>query len=301
MSEGSRKVRRLALGSIAVAFAVMGLKYVAWWMTGSVALYSDALESIVNVVAAFAAFMAIRWAQRPPDATHPFGHHKAEYLSAVAEGVLIVIAALLILHQAANALLAPAPIEQAWEGMAVNVAASAINGLWAFLLIRTGRTERSPALVADGKHVMSDVVTSAGVLAGLTLAVTTGWMVLDPLLAALVALNILWQGWTVVSESVQGLMDGAIGGEDLATIKRLIGENGAGALEYHDLKTREAGTVRFAEFHLIVPAAMSVKEAHDICDRIETALKAGLPGIAIAIHVEPEHKRKPGGTAIAPH
>ncbi len=299
MSEGSRKVRRLALGSIAVAFAVMGLKYVAWWMTGSVALYSDALESIVNVVAAFAAFMAIRWAQRPPDATHPFGHHKAEYLSAVAEGVLIVIAALLILHQAANALLAPAPIEQAWEGMAVNVAASAINGLWAFLLIRTGRTERSPALVADGKHVMSDVVTSAGVLAGLTLAVTTGWMVLDPLLAALVALNILWQGWTVVSESVQGLMDGAIGGEDLATIKRLIGENGAGALEYHDLKTREAGTVRFAEFHLIVPAAMSVKEAHDICDRIEAALKAALPGIAIAIHVEPEHKRKAGGIALA--
>ncbi len=298
MSEGSRKVRRLALGSIAVAFAVMGLKYVAWWMTGSVALYSDALESIVNVVAAFAAFMAIRWAQRPPDATHPFGHHKAEYLSAVAEGVLIVIAALLILHQAANALLAPAPIEQAWEGMAVNVAASAINGLWAFLLIRTGRTERSPALVADGKHVMSDVVTSAGVLAGLTLAVTTGWMVLDPLLAALVALNILWQGWTVVSESVQGLMDGAIGGEDLATIKRLIGENGAGALEYHDLKTREAGTVRFAEFHLIVPAAMSVKEAHDICDRIEAALKAALPGIAIAIHVEPEHKRKAGGIAL---
>lgn len=299
MSEGSRKVRRLALGSIAVAFAVMGLKYVAWWMTGSVALYSDALESIVNVVAAFAAFMAIRWAQRPPDATHPFGHHKAEYLSAVAEGVLIVIAALLILHQAANAFLDPVPLENAWEGMGVNIAASAINGLWAFLLIRTGRTERSPALVADGKHVMADVVTSAGVLAGLTLAVTTGWMVLDPLLAALVALNILWQGWTVVSESVQGLMDGAIGGEDLATIKRLIGENGAGALEYHDLKTREAGTVRFAEFHLIVPAAMSVKEAHDICDRIEAALKAALPGIAIAIHVEPEHKRKAGGIALS--
>lgn len=299
MNEGSRKVRLLALGSIAVALAVMGLKYVAWWMTGSVALYSDALESIVNVVAAFAAFMAIRWAQRPPDATHPFGHHKAEYLSAVAEGVLIVIAALLILHQAANALLAPAPIEQAWEGMAVNVVASGVNGLWAWLLLRTGRQQRSPALVADGKHVMSDVITSIGVLAGLALAVVTGWMVLDPLLAAIVALNILWQGWLVVSESVQGLMDGAIGGEDLATIRRLIAANGAGALEYHDLKTREAGTVRFAEFHLIVPAAMSVKEAHDICDRIETALKAALPGIAVAIHVEPEHKRKAGGIALS--
>ncbi|MFZ1682126.1 MAG: cation diffusion facilitator family transporter [Rhizobiaceae bacterium] len=298
MSEGSRKVRLLALGSIAVAFAVMGLKFVAWWMTGSVALYSDALESIVNVVAAFAAFMAIRWAQRPPDAQHPFGHHKAEYLSAVAEGVLIVIAALLILHQATNAFLDPAPIEQAWEGMGVNVVASAVNGVWAWLLLRTGRQERSPALVADGQHVMADVVTSVGVLAGLALAVLTGWMVLDPLLAAIVAVNILWQGWQVVSSSVQGLMDGAIGGEDLATIQRLIGENATGALEFHDLKTREAGSVRFAEFHLIVPAAMSVKAAHDICDRIEAALKAALPGIAIAIHVEPEHKRKAGGTAI---
>lgn len=295
------RVRALALGSIVVAFAVMALKFVAWWLTGSVALYSDALESIVNVVAAFAAFMAIRYAQRPADATHPFGHHKAEYLSAVAEGVLIVIAALLIFHQAATTLLHPHAIDQAFEGVAVNLVATAVNGVWALLLIRTGRTARSPALVADGRHVMSDVVSSVGVLAGLVLAVVTGWLVLDPLLAAIVAVNILWQGWQVVNESVQGLMDGALDSAEIDRLRSVIEENGDGALEYHDLKTRAAGAARFAEFHLIVPSAMHVAEAHDICDRIERALKAAVPDLSVVIHVEPEHKRKPGGTAIAPH
>ncbi|MBK8457348.1 MAG: cation transporter [Phyllobacteriaceae bacterium] len=292
-------VRRLALGSIAVAFAVMALKFVAWRLTGSVALYSDALESIVNVVAAFAAFMAIRWAQQPADADHPFGHHKAELLSAVAEGVLIVIAALLIFHQAATTILNPHTIEQAGEGIAVNFVASAINGAWAFLLIRVGRRERSPALVADGKHVMSDVVTSAGVLVGLVLALATGWLILDPLLAAVVAVNILWQGWLVINESIQGLMDTALSDSEQAEVRRLIEANATGALEYHDLKSRGAGAARFVEFHLIVPAAMSVFSSHEICDRIEKAIKAGMDGMTVVIHVEPEHKRKAGGVALS--
>lgn len=299
MNGGKTLVRRLAAGSIAVAFAVMALKFVAWRLTGSVALYSDALESIVNVVAAFAAFMAIRWAQQPADADHPFGHHKAELLSAVAEGVLIVIAALLIFHQAAITILNPHSIDQAAEGIGVNLIASAINGLWAFLLIRTGRRERSPALVADGKHVMSDVVTSAGVLAGLVLALATGWMVLDPLLAAVVAVNILWQGWLVINESVAGLMDTALSDGEQADVRALIEANAAGALEYHDLKSRGAGAARFVEFHLIVPAQMSVFSSHEICDRIEKAIKAAMPGTTVVIHVEPEHKRKVGGVAIA--
>lgn len=298
MSSGRALVRRLALGSIGIAFAVMALKFFAWWLTGSVALYSDALESIVNVVAAFAAFMAIRWAQQPADENHPFGHHKAELLSAVAEGVLIVIAALLIFHQAAVTLLSPHGIDQAAEGMAVNAVASTINGLWAWLLIRVGRRQRSPALIADGKHVLSDVVSSAGVLVGLVLALATGWLVLDPVLAGIVAINILWQGWQVVNESVQGLMDSALDGEDLARVRALIETNSAGALEYHDLKSRGAGAARFIEFHLIVPSAMSVTAAHDICDRIEKALKAGMPGMNVVIHVEPEHKRKPDGIRL---
>jgi cation diffusion facilitator family transporter len=298
MSSGRALVRRLALGSIGVAFAVMALKFFAWWLTGSVALYSDALESIVNVVAAFAAFMAIRWAQQPADENHPFGHHKAELLSAVAEGVLIVIAALLIFHQAAVTLLSPHGIDQAAEGMAVNAVASTVNGLWAWLLIRVGRQQRSPALIADGKHVLSDVVSSAGVLFGLVLALATGWLVLDPVLAGIVAINILWQGWQVVNESVQGLMDSALDGEDLARVRSLIEANGSGALEYHDLKSRGAGAARFIEFHLIVPSAMSVTAAHDICDRIEKALKAEMPGMNVVIHVEPEHKRKPDGIRL---
>ncbi len=298
MSSGRALVRRLALGSIVVAFAVMALKFVAWWLTGSVALYSDALESIVNVVAAFAAFMAIRWAQQPADENHPFGHHKAELLSAVAEGVLIVIAALLIFHQAAVTLLSPHAIDQAAEGIAVNAVASIINGLWAWLLIRVGRQQRSPALIADGKHVLSDVVSSAGVLVGLVLALATGWLVLDPILAGIVAINILWQGWQVVNESVQGLMDSALDESDLAQVRRLIEANGGGALEYHDLRTRGAGAARFIEFHLIVPPTMSVYAAHEICDRIEKALKAEMPGMNVAIHVEPEHKRKPGGVRL---
>lgn len=292
-------VRKLALGSIAIAFVVMAMKFFAFWLTGSVALYSDALESIVNVIAAGAAFYAIRISHRPADEDHPFGHHKAEYFSAVLEGVLIVVAALLIFHEAALAMLHPKPIETAAAGMGINLAGAVINGAWAWLLISTGRKARSPALVADGMHIRSDVVTSLGVLAGLVLVLATGWLIIDPLMACLVALNILWEGWKVISGSVQGLMDTAMTAESQEGIRRTIGENAAGAIEFHDLKTREAGAARFAEFHLVVPSAMSVSQSHEICDRIEAALKAAVPGIAVLIHVEPEHKaKKTGGFAV---
>lgn len=245
MSSGRTLVRRLALGSIGVAFAVMALKFVAWWLTGSVALYSDALESIVNVVAAFAAFMAISWAHKPADEDHPFGHHKAELLSAVTEGVLIVIAALLIFHEAATTILHPREIEQAGAGLAVNAVAGAINGAWAWLLISTGRRQRSPALVADGKHIMSDVITSAGVLIGLVLALATGWLVLDPLLAGIVAINILWQGWLVINESVQGLMDSAIDGGDRTGARTDRGQwYGRAGISRPEIARRRRGALR---------------------------------------------------------
>ena len=299
MPDQARTVSRLALASIAVAIGVMGLKFLAWWLTGSVALFSDALESIVNVIAATAAFMAVRYAARPADSGHPFGHYKAEYFSAVLEGVLIVVAALLILHEAANALLeGVGEMTSPGPGLAINLAAAVINGVFASLLIRKGREYRSPALVADGKHIMADVVTSAGVLAGLVLALATGWLILDPLLAILVAGNILREGWHMISESVNGLMDRAVEGEEARRIEDVIRSNAAGAIEVHDIRTRAAGRATFIEFHLIVDAAMTVEESHAICDRIETGLHAAVPGARVTIHVEPDHKAKDEGLLL---
>jgi cation diffusion facilitator family transporter len=300
-SASKKKVARLAFWTIVVAFVVLGLKALAWWLTGSVALYSDALESTVNVIAALAAFWAIRVSHTPADQDHPFGHHKAEYFSAVLEGVLIVVAALLILVEVARAWAAPVNLDQPWPGLAINSVASVVNLVWAQLLIRAGRAERSPALVADGRHIMTDVVTSVGVLAGLIAAVLTGWNILDPALAVIVALNILWQGWHVIGSSVQGLMDRAVDRQEHIHIRDIISANSKGALEVHDLKTRIAGRATFIEFHLIVDGDMTVRESHVICDRIEEALKAQIPSVRITIHVEPDDEAKlPLGTSAVP-
>lgn len=300
-SSSKQKIAQLAFWSIVIAFFVLGLKGLAWWITGSVALYSDALESTVNVIAAGAAFWAIHVSFKPADEDHPFGHHKAEYFSAVLEGVLIVLAALLILNEVWSFWQNPAPIEQPWEGLAVNGVATVINLLWAWLLIRVGRSERSPALVADGRHIMTDVVTSVGVFVGLVGAVLTGWNFLDPALAVIVALNILWQGWHVIGSSVSGLMDRAVDIQDNIRIRDIISANSKGALEVHDLKTRIAGRATFIEFHLIVDGNMAVRESHVICDRIEDALKAEIPSVRVTIHVEPEDEAKlPRGTVAVP-
>lgn len=295
------RIRSLAAWSIVVALAVMGLKVVAWQMTGSVALYSDALESTVNVIAALAAFWAISVSHKPADREHPHGHHKAEYFSAVAEGVLIVVAALLILAEVWRAWQAPAVLEDAGAGMAVNAGAAAINAAWAWVLIRNGRAHKSPALEADGRHIMTDVVTSVGVLAGLMGAMLTGWYILDPLLALLVALNILWQGWKVISQSLDGLMDRAVDLDEHIRIRDTISANSRGALEVHDLKTRIAGRATFIEFHLVVDAGMTVGDSHVICDRIEEALRQEIPSVRVIIHVEPEDEAKlPAGSSAVP-
>ena len=287
-------VQRLAFWGIPLAFGVMGLKLVAWWVTGSVALLSDALESTVNVVAAFIAFFVIRYAQKPADDTHPFGHHKAEYLSAVLEGVLIVVAALMIVQEASGHLADPRPVEAPVLGIAINTAAALVNAAWAYIIIKAGKTYRSPALTADGHHINSDVVTSIGVLAGLILAIATGYTILDPLLAILVSLNILWQGWKVISHSVDGLMDKAVEPDEDAAIQQAIKDNAEGSLGVHDLKTRRAGAATFVDFHLVVPSGMSVMDAHEICDRLEEAIMAAQPGTRVAIHVEPESEQAHG-------
>ncbi|WP_274630588.1 cation diffusion facilitator family transporter [Arvimicrobium flavum] len=301
MSASKERVARLAWWSILVALFVLALKTAAWWMTGSVALYSDALESIVNVIAAAAALWAIRVSHKPADENHQHGHHKAEYFSAVLEGVLIVVAALMIFAAAWEVLLAPRLMAQPWEGLAVNGLASVINAVWATVLIRVGRAERSPALVADGRHIMTDVVTSVGVIVGLVAAIYTGFAILDPLLALVVAANILYQGWQVIGSSLGGLMDQAVATEDNLRIREIISGNSKGALEVHDLKTRIAGRATFIEFHLVVDADMSVGESHVICDRIEDALRAEIPSVRVIIHVEPDDEAKlPKGTVAVP-
>lgn len=287
-------VQKLAFWSIPLAVGVMGLKLIAWYVTGSVALLSDALESIVNIIAALIAFYVIRYAQRPADDDHQYGHHKAEYMSAVVEGVLIIVAAMLIVQEAWGALFDPRLPDAPVLGLFINGVAGVINFFWASLLIRTGKAQRSPALSADGHHIMSDVVTSGGVLIGLILAIVTGYAILDPLMAIFVAINILFQGYKVITHSVGGLMDRALEQDDIEAVRNAISDNAKGVLDVHDLRTRQAGSAAFVAFHIVVPADMSVSNAHDICDRMEDAIKAIVPGASIAIHVEPESERAHG-------
>jgi cation diffusion facilitator family transporter len=294
----ANKLRLIAAISIAVALCVMTLKYIAYLKTGSVALYSDALESIVNVTTALTALWAVVYAERPADRNHPFGHHKAEYFSAVVSGVLIVFAAFLILHQAWDAFQSPKPIHAHSLGALYNGLATALNAGWAALLIVKGRAWRSPALMADGWHILTDVTTSVALLIGFALMIVTGWQILDPLMAVLAAASILWSGWSVTRQSFSGLMDESVTSDILTEIQRVIAAEGKGALEAHDLRTRHAGRATFIEFHLVVDGEMSVRMSHDICDRIEAALRAKIEGARVTIHVEPEEKAKHSGIAV---
>ena len=222
---------KLAIGSIIVGVIVLAIKMLAWWLTGSVALFSDALESTVNVATAIAALIAIRIATRPADDSHPYGHDKAEFFSAVLEGVMIIIAALLILREAYLGVLIPVALDLPIEGLLVNGGATAINAFWAWILVTRGRTGKSPALVADGRHLFTDVVTSAGVAFGVLLATVTGWWILDPLMAAGVAINILLSGSRVVMESLSGLMDEAVPQDTLEKVRSVISAEAGGAME----------------------------------------------------------------------
>jgi cation diffusion facilitator family transporter len=293
-----KRVQILAAGSIAVGLVVLALKYLAWHLTGSVALLSDAIESIVNVATAIAALIAIRFAAQPADANHPYGHHKAEYISAVIEGALIIVAAIAIFHEAYGALRAPRIVDAPWIGLAVNGGATAINAIWCYVLITQGRKRKSPALVADGRHLLTDVVSSVGVLCGVSLAALTGYVILDPIMAALVGVNVLWAGWRVMKESVGGLLDEAIPDGELARIRAVIAANADGAIEAHDLRTRHAGLMTFVDFHLVVKGTMTVTEAHEICDRLERAIKAEMQDALISIHVEPDDKAKHAGIVV---
>jgi cation diffusion facilitator family transporter len=289
---------RLAYGSLAVGIAVLALKAFAAYATGSIALFSDALESVVNVVTAIVALAAVRLAARPADAALPYGYHKAEYFSAVVIGIFIAVAALVIFARAYEGFIAPAAFVADPTGLTVSVVASAINAIWAGTLLRFGKREKSPALVADGRHLMTDVISTLGVLVGVVLAAASGWVQLDAILAALVAVTILWSGWQLIRQSVIGLMDVAVEPRTLNLIRELISSNAEGAIEAHDIRTRQAGRMIFIEFHLVVPGSMSVEAAHEICDRIEARLKQAVEDAQITIHVEPENKAKHSGIVV---
>lgn len=288
----------IARFTVAVGCAVLGLKTVAWWVTGSVALYSDALESIVNVAASLVALVALRIAARPADASHPYGHDKAEFFAATIEGVLIVLAAISIFDHAWDAWLNPRAFEEPVLGLVLNGSATALNGAWAFVLLRAGRRLRSPTLNADGMHLMSDVITSVGVAAGVTAAVVSGFVILDPIVAGLTGVYVCWAGVSMVSRSAAGLMDAAPDAAIVTHIRQIVAEAATGAIEVHDLRTRQAGRINFLDFHLVVPGTMTVSESHQICDRIEDALRTEMGHLIVTIHVEPEEKAKHRGIPV---
>jgi len=289
---------RIAIGSIGIGMVVLAMKAAAWWLTGSAALFSDALESTVNVAAGVIALVALRVAAAPPDANHPYGHDKAEFFAAVIEGVLIVVSALSIFQHAWAVWNAPQPLGHPLEGIGLNAVATLLNGGWAALLLRAGRRLSSPVLVADGHHLLADVVTSCGVTLGVGLVVLTGFLPLDPLLAAATGVYVLFAGMRVISSSVGGLMDAAPPPGVVQRIRALVGESAEGALEAHDLRMRYAGRLTFLQFDLVVPGTMTVADSHAICDRIEAALKAEMSNLEITIHVEPEAKAKQHGVLV---
>ncbi|MFT3660893.1 MAG: cation diffusion facilitator family transporter [Gordonia sp. (in: high G+C Gram-positive bacteria)] len=278
---------RWALLSIATAIATIALKAGAWLLTGSVGLLSDAAESVVNLVAAVVAFGALRIAARPADDSHNFGHAKSEYFSAVIEGVMIVVAAGLIVYTAIERLLHPRELESLGVGLLISVAAAALNGGVALLLLRAGRAHRSITLEADGKHLMTDVWTTAGVIVGVALVAVTGWTRLDAVVAIAVAVNILVVGFLLIRRSTAGLMDAALPAADRAAIDDVLDRFRVDGIAFHDVRTRESGRLRFVQLHMLVPGDWTVRRGHDRVEDVEQALRETLPDLVVTIHLEP--------------
>ena len=281
-------LERFAWLSVGAAFATIALKTLAWWLTGSVGLLSDALESIVNLAAALLAVTMLRVAASPPDANHPYGFSKAEYFAAGIEGALIVLAAAGILASAIPRLLEPEPLNSPGLGLTLSVAASGINLAVGVLLIRVGRRHHSIALEADGHHLITDVWTSAGVIIGVGLVFLTGWLRLDPLVALGVAAHIVWTGLRLMRRSWRGLLDAAIPTEDTGEVTKLFAEYSKRyGVSFHALRTRQAGKRRFISFHFLVPDAWSVAQAHRLSEEIEERIRSLVPNASIFTHIEP--------------
>ena len=283
----SSSLKRFAWLSIAAALSTIALKTVAWWLTGSVGLLSDALESGVNLAGALMALAMLTVAAQPPDDNHAYGHGKAEYFSSGFEGFLILIAAIGIGVAAIERLLHPQPLEQVGVGLAVSVVASIINWATARTLMRAGREHRSITLEADAHHLMTDVWTSAGVIVGVSAVALTGWLWLDPVLALLVAANIVWTGWQLIHRSAAGLMDAALPPEQHAAVIAVLERYRAQGADYHALRTRQAGARSFVTVHILVPGEWTVQRGHDLLEQLEADVRTAVPYASVLTHLEP--------------
>ncbi|GAB2181547.1 cation diffusion facilitator family transporter [Denitratisoma sp. agr-D3] len=280
-------LHRYAWLSIAAAIATILLKGVAWWLTGSVGLFSDAIESFVNLAGALMALAMLSLAAQPADDNHAYGHGKAEYFSSAFEGLLIFLAALSIAYAAVQRLLHPQPLEALGVGLAVSVLASVINGLTAKILMDVGRRYHSITLEADAHHLLTDVWTSAGVIVGLLLVQWTGWLWLDPVLALVVAGNIVWTGWRLLQRSAAGLMDVSLPADEVAAIEAALDGYRSQGLDFHALRTRQAGSRAFVSFHVLAPGEWTVQLAHDWSERIEADVRRAVPRAHVTTHLEP--------------
>lgn len=279
---------RFAWLSIAVAAVTILLKTGAAWLTGSVGLLSDALESGVNLAAAVVALVALKVSIKPPDSNHPFGHSKAEYFSAQFEGIMVFVAAVLIIYTAIERLITPQMPEQLGIGLVISAVAALLNGAVGLVLIRSGKRQRSATLLADGRHLMTDVVTSGAVILGVGLVAATKIRLLDPIVAILAGINILWTGWRLIRSSSEGLMDIALPPEDEAKIHAVLDQfRSGGAIDFHAIRTRESGNRRFMEMHVLVPDDWSVKRAHDLAEDVIDELVKVEPDLRVSAHLEP--------------
>lgn len=288
MPTPDRTLERYALLAVAAAVLTITLKMLAWWLTGSVGLLSDALESLVNLAAALLALWMLRLSAMPPDEAHPFGRSKAEYFSSAAEGALIVVAAASIVWAALPRLVTPQPINMPVIGIVLSAMASGVNLGAARVLLRASRRYHSIALEADARHLLTDVWTSAGVIVGIILVALTGWLRLDPLIALAVAGNILWTGAKLMRRSFAGLLDPAIPEEERADVTRIFVEYSRRyGVSFHALRTRHAGARRFISFHLLVPDAWTVEHAHQLSEEIESRIRSLVPNASTFVHIEP--------------
>ena len=283
----NRSARSYAVLSIGAAVVTIALKFGAYRLTNSVGLLSDAIESLVNLVAAVVAFWALTVAAKPPDAGHAFGHSKAEYFSSALEGTLIIIAAASIAVAAGERLFHPQPLEQIGLGLAIATIAAVVNGGVGFILLKAGRRLRSITLRADAHHLFTDVWTSVGVVVGILLVKLTGWLVLDAIVAMIVAANIVWAGVRLLRETGSELLDAALPAQEQDVIALVLSEHRTQGIQFHALRTRVAGSRRFVSLHVLVPGAWTVQRGHDLCEVIELAISAALPGTHVTTHLEP--------------
>lgn len=279
--------RTYALVSIAAAILTIALKFGAYLLTGSIGLFSDAAESLVNLIAALIALWALTLAARPPDEEHTFGHSKAEYFASGLEGALILLAAVSIAATAWDRLQYPQPLDNVGVGLVVSLVAAGLNGGVALILRRAGRRLRSITLEADAQHLLTDVWTSAGVVIGIILVQLTGWLILDPLIAIAVAINIIWTGVRLLRETGYGLLDTALPNDEQRIINAILERYAPQGILFHALRTRRAGPRRFVSLHVLVPGTWSVQQGHDLCEEIELAIGQALPESHVTTHLEP--------------